>query len=450
MFGLKVLSVLGLFNCPSNKENFINNCPYIIFMIKRDEVIDYFKEYEKIPEVMERDLKVPLNSDFIISIIGPRRAGKTFFLFSLYKEIKNPVYLNFEDLRLIETEAKEIRDLIRIFVEIYGKIPKHLLLDEIQNIKDWERIVREMHELKKYKIFITGSSSKLLSKEIATQLRGRVLSFMLLPFSFKEFLRFKKVNIEKFLSKDKEAKIKNLLRSYMEFGGFPNVVKSEEKIKILKEYSDLILFRDFVERHKIKNLDLARVLHMFMIQNFSKEVSIRSLFDKLKLRIPVAKDTVYEYVTKLEDTMFFFFLKKFSTKVHLRETWPKKIYLCDTGLSKIVRFSPDYGKLIENVVFVELLRKTNQKPLMEFFYFKNHEGEVDFVVKERKVKQLIQVTYASARDEIERREIKALIKAGKELKCKDLLCITWDYEGEEKIERKKIKFIPLWKWLLNN
>jgi len=419
-------------------------------MIKRDDIVDYFREYEDIPKAMQRDLKVPLDSDFIISIIGPRRAGKTYFLFSLCEKLTDATYLNFEDSRLIETEAKEIRELIRIFIEIYGKTPKYLLLDEIQNVEDWEKIVRELYDLRKYRIFITGSSSKLLSKEIATQLRGRSLSFILLPLSFREFLRFKKIKVNKFLGKDERAKIKNLLRNYIEFGGFPDVVKNEEKVKILKEYSDLILFRDFIERHRVKNLDLARALHTFMIQNFSKEVSIRALFNKLKTSLPVAKDTVYEYVTKLEDTMFFFFLRKFSEKVHLRELWPKKIYICDTGLTKTIRYSQDYGKLIENVVFLELLKKTNIKPLLEIYYWKDYQQrEVDFVIREgMKVGQLIQVTYASARDEIERREIKALIKASNELRCKNLLIITWDYEEEEVIDSREIKFIPLWKWLL--
>ncbi len=421
--------------------------------MRKDDIIDYFKEYENIPDVIPRELKVPLNSDFIITIIGPRRAGKTYFLFSIYKRMNNKnnvIYLNFDDPRLSSIKASEIRSIIRVFIEMYGKKPKILLLDEIQNINGWERVIRELYDLKKYRIFITGSSSKLLSTEIATRLRGRSLSYILLPLSFREFLRFKNIKTSKFLSKDEEAKVKRLLREYIEFGGFPDVVKNREKLKILKEYSDLILFRDFVERHKIRNLDLARALHTFMIQNSSREISIRALFNKLKSKVNVAKDSVYEYVTKLEDTMFFFFLKKFSKKIHLRETWPKKIYLCDTGLNKIVKFTPDYGRAMENVVFIELFRKKNKNPLIDITYFKNPQGEIDFVVREGiKVKELIQVTYASSSDEIKEREVEILVRVGKELKCKNLKVITWDYEGEKTIKRKKIKFTPIWKWLLS-
>ncbi|MCD6512345.1 MAG: ATP-binding protein [Thermoplasmata archaeon] len=419
-------------------------------MLIREDVIDYFKEYKRVPyNILERELKIPLNSKFIISIIGPRRAGKTYFLFSLYNRLENAIYLNLEDTRLSDITFKELREVVRIFIEMYGKEPKYLLLDEIQNIDGWEKVVREFHDLEKYRIFISGSSSKLLSKEIATQLRGRALSFLLLPFSFREFLRFRQFSIERYLSKDEEAKIKNLLLKYMEYGGFPDVIKNEEKIRILREYSDLILFRDFIERHKIRNIELARMIHNFMLQNYAKEISIRSLYGKLKTITKAGKDTVYDYVSKLEDTMFFFFLRKYSLKVHLRESWPKKIYLCDTGLTKIVRYSQDYGRLMENTVLLEFMRKRNENPLLDVFYLKFPDYEVDFVIKEgMDVKQLMQVTYSSARDEIEKREIKALIKASDILNCDNMLIITWDYEDEFIVEGKKIKAMPLWKWLL--
>ena len=154
--------------------------------------MDYFNEYAGLnPKVISRDLAVPMDSDFIISLIGPRRAGKTYYLFQISKELDNPVYLNFEDSKLRDITYKEIRDVVRVYTELHGKEPKSLLLDEVQVIEGWSITVRELHDLKKYKIFITGSSSKMLSAEIATQLRGRTLSYLLLPFSFKEFLRIK-------------------------------------------------------------------------------------------------------------------------------------------------------------------------------------------------------------------------------------------------------------------
>ncbi len=420
--------------------------------VRKEDIIDYFKEYESLePELIERELTTPLNSNFVISIIGPRRAGKTYYLFQISRKIEDYLYLNFEDSRLFGTKYSDLREIIRIFIEIYGREPEYLLLDEIQNVKGWEIVVRELHDLKKYKMFVTGSSSKLLSKEIATQLRGRTLSYLLLPFSFREFLRAKKMKVEKYVSKDASARIKHLLTEYLENGGFPEVVLNQEKIKVLKEYVDLILFRDFIERHQIKNIELARFLHSFVIQNFAVELSVNSVFNRLKsMGVKVSKNTVYDYLAKLEDTAFFFMLRRYSLRPHLRESYPKKLYLCDTGLARTIRFSADRGKLMENAVFLELLRKTNWNPLMEIYYWRNvQQKEVDFVVKEGEtVKQLIQVAY-ELNPENERREVNNLLKASKDLGCDNLLIITWDQEETIKKRGKVVRVVQLWRFLTN-
>jgi len=422
--------------------------------MQKEDIVDYLREYEEFrPELVRRELSVPLKSRFAVSIIGPRRAGKTYYLFQLSGEIDSPyLYLNFEDSRLYGITHRELREVIRTYMEIYGNEPEYLFLDEVQNMKNWEIVVRELHDLKKYRMFVTGSSSKLLSKEIATQLRGRTLSYLLLPFSFREYLRAKNVSVRRYPSRDESAKIKHELLEYMEFGGFPDVVLNDEKVKILREYSDLILFRDFVERHRIRNLELARFLHTFTIQNFSKEVSVNAIFNRLKsMGLKVSKNTVYDYLSKLEDTVFFFFLRRYSEKPHLRETYPKKIYLCDTGLTKVVRTSEDRGKLMENVVFLELLRKTNKNPLIDLYYWKNsHQKEVDFVVKEgESVSELIQVTYELT-PENERREVGNLLKACRELRCRNLTVITWDQSGEIRREGETVKITPLWRWLIEH
>ena len=219
--------------------------------------------------------------------------------------------------------------------------------------------------------------------------------------------------------------------------------------KILREYFNEIFYKDFVERHEIKSLEFGRFLFEFCFQNFSKEISFRKIKNFFKKS--VSDTTLYEYMEKLQDTLSVFFLEKYEKSIYLRKSWPRKIYVCDLGLANILGFEGDIGKRMENTVFLELLRRTNKKPLMEIFYWKDYQQrEVDFVVKEGlKVRQLIQVTYANAKDEIEEREIRGLIKASELLKCKDLLCITWDYEALERIKGRKIRFLPLWKWLLN-
>jgi predicted AAA+ superfamily ATPase len=414
----------------------------------RDYIVEWMKR--EIVKGVSRELEVPRRKDRVISVIGPRRAGKTYYFYQLMGEDRaNSLYLNFEDTRLMDVTFKDIRDLIRIYIEAAGKAPRNIFFDEVQNVKNWELAIRELLDLQHYNMFVTGSSSKLLSREIATQLRGRTFSYLLLPFSFREFLRAKNVFTEK-MTMDEAAKIRGYLKEYLEFGGFPEVVFEEaEKERILKEYFEMILFRDIVERHKLKNISLARFLLSFLLQNFSKEISVNKVLKSLSSQ-RFGKNTLYSYIDKIQDSVALFVLNRFSLRVYQRESWPKKIYLCDTGLTKVVRFSEDIGKLMENCVFLELLRLTNKKPMLEIYYWKNHEGaEVDFLLKEGvEIKDLIQVTYASGRDEIDEREVKSLLKASKETGCKNLRIITWNYEGIDKIDNRTIKFTPLWRWLI--
>jgi len=409
-------------------------------------VRDYLTEWIKkeIPEVVSRDLKV--DNKRPVAIIGPRRAGKTYYFYQIIKENKeNSLYLNFEDIRLMDVQARDIFEIIRIYAELAGKMPKRVFLDEIQNVSGWERAVRSLIDKGMYQIYLTGSSSKLLSREIATQLRGRTYSYLLLPFSFREYLRVKGINVEGLLSKDDESLIRAALRGYMSSGGFPEIVLGGDEERILREYVDMILFRDFIERHNLKNISLARFLMMHFLQNFSKEFSINSIAHRLhSLGTRFGKNTLYEYVDKIEDTVVLFYLRKFSKKVHIREGWPRKVYLCDPALSRVARASENFGRIMENLVFLELLRGRNSNPLWEIYYYRTEDYEVDFVVKEgERIKECIQVTYASGKDEIERREIKALEKASAELRCRRKTVITWDYE-----EEGEVRYIPLWRWLL--
>ncbi|MEM7823639.1 MAG: ATP-binding protein, partial [Candidatus Aenigmatarchaeota archaeon] len=385
-----------------------------------------------------------------ISILGPRRAGKTWYMLYLLNNFyQDSLYINFEDLAFRNVKAEDFFEILKIFIEVKGFSPKTLLLDEIQVVNDWESLVRTLID-RDYKVFITGSSSKLLPKEIATQLRGRTIVYLLLPFSFREFLIANSFEIKEYYTFEERGKLLKLLDMYLKEGGYPEVVFSDEKEKLLKRYFDEIFLSDFVERHKIKSFELGRFLFEFVFQNFGKEISINKIGKTIKERVSFTNKTLYDYIDKLQDTLNVFFVDKFSKSVYVRRSWPKKVYIADTGISVLVRFSQDIGKLMENCVFLELLRKTNIYPLIEIFYFKDYQqNEVDFVLKKGlNIEQLIQVTYASSKDEIDRRETKALLKASESLKCEDLLIITWDYEDELKIDNKVIKCIPLWKWLL--
>ncbi len=407
--------------------------------------------------VLPRSLEIQKTKQFVIPIIGPRRAGKSFYLYDLIInkfKIKDEdfIYLNFEDPELIGASLNDMIDAVSVHEEFHGRIPEYIFLDEVQNIDNWEKAVRGLYETKNHYLFISGSSSKLLSKEIATSMRGRTLTYSILPLSFREFLAFNNFKIKPFLSTSDENQIKNNLRKYMEFGGFPDIVFDDQIAdRFFKEYLDLVLFRDIIERYNIKNIFVIKFLIRSMLASFSKQSSVNNTFSTLKSQgIKVSKKTLYNYTNYLEDSFFAFFLKKFSYSIKNTETSLPKVFINDTGLitSLISGFSNNFGRLMENIVFLELKRAQNEDPGLEIYYYKNGV-EVDFILREKmEIKQLVQVCYNLEDPDTKEREIKALLKASMELKCSDLLVITWDREVEEHTGNKKVVYLPLWKWLL--
>jgi len=416
------------------------------------------KEEIKELEVKERLIEFPILKNFIISVIGPRRAGKTYSIFNLIKtknlRDEDFLFINFEDEYVKAMERGKLIKVISYHHELYGKEPRFVFLDEIQAFENWKTFVYTLFEKKRYFIFITGSSSRLLSREIATQLRGRSISVLVLPLSFKEIIALKEIDTDKISSRT-ESKIKNLLRIYLKDGGFPDVVLTEINKKIFfRDYLDLVVFRDVVERFRIKHPYLVKMIITFMLPSFAKEFSINRIFNILKSRdIKVSKKVLYKYSYALQDSMFCFFLKKFSFSERESLLSIPKIYLNDLGLinySISTRFEKDLGRLMENAVFLELKRKESKGEISSIFYWRDYQQrEVDFVIKEGlNVKQLIQVCYSLEDFDTRKREIKALLKASRDLKCKDLLVLTWDEEYTIEEKGKKIKVLPLWKWLI--
>lgn len=412
------------------------------------------KEIEE-TEVKHRDVKIPINKNFIVSIIGPRRTGKTYLLYYLIKSgLKEEEYafVNFEEMLFIGDEPLKIPFLHQ---QIYGTLPSYLFFDEIQALKDWEKVVYNFYEKKKFFIFITGSSSKLLSKEIATQLRGRSISVKIYPLSFNEILKFRNIKIEKkdLLNTYAVSSIKNLLIKTLKKGCFPDIVlENIVPFKFFREYFDVLIYKDLMERYRIRErFDLEFFLRS-IVSSFAKEFSVNKIFSNLKgIGVKTSRSTLYNFQKVVEDVQFAFFLRKYERSLRKAEMGIPKVYLVDNGFYTFLERKEDLGRLMENFVFLELI-KSGLEVGVNLFYFRDYQqNEVDFVIKDGlRIKQLIQVTYASGRDEIREREIKALVKASDLLKCKNLLCITWDYEDEEKIKGKKIKFLPLWKWLLKN
>ncbi|MEM0243217.1 MAG: ATP-binding protein [Candidatus Aenigmatarchaeota archaeon] len=431
-------------------------------------VLSRWKSFE-MPELIEREIKIPLEPTTIVSIIGPRQAGKTYRMLQAIKDLskiiskENILYVNFEHERLRNLDAKNLEDMMKVFYQIFTpdeKSPIYLFFDEIQNVRDWDKWIRRIYDSGKFRIFISGSSSKLLAKEIATSLRGRSIDFVIFPFNFREFLKAKKFEIGdiKILSYlEERGKILRLAEEFVKFGGYPKVVLTEDyelKEKILESYYEAIFYKDLVERYKLDPVLLDNFLR-YAITCFSKQLSISKIFNYLKsIGLKCSKSTLIKFLKYAEEIFFLFPIEIFSFSIKEKRQYPKKFHVVDNGIIRAIypEAEESFGRLIENCVAIELLRRKYAKKIEINYwreYGKRDGSEVDFVIKEGlEIKQLIQVTYASNKDEIEKREIRALIKASEQLKCKDLLIITWDYEDEINVENKTIKCIPLWKWLL--
>jgi len=243
---------------------------YIFVLIDEDKMKETFKILitdfieKNLDNVYERDLTVPLNSKKIVSVIGARRVGKTYFLFSLINRIRKKTtrdrvaYINFEDDRLFPLTIREMNLFVEAYYELFPNnkgILVYFFFDEIQNVEKWELFVRRIYDSERCTIFISGSSSKLLSREIATSLRGRTISYELFPYSFKEYLRIKNTSLN-YYSSETRVRIINLFNKYLKGSSFPEVVdsKGDEKRRILNEYYNLIIYKDLVERYNITNL----------------------------------------------------------------------------------------------------------------------------------------------------------------------------------------------------
>lgn len=425
-----------------------------------EEVIVEFHK-EKLHGLFRRELSVPTDIDKAITITGLRRSGKTYYLYQIIQDLisrgiekKEIFYINFEDERISSISAKDMSKIVELYYKITPDSAKiYLFLDEIQNVSDWEKFVRRMIEKKNSRIFLTGSSSKLLSREIATSLRGRTLSFSLFTLSFREFLDSKGFKPESPLIESERGVLKRHLDEFLQYGGFPELLNYEPAIKMraLKEYVDLIIYRDLVERYGIEKISALKFMIRSLVRNFGRELSIRKLHNFfLSSNVSLSKSKVYEYFSYLEDVNFVFLIRKYGGGLRETERSIPKAYIADLGFATLHGVS-DTGRRLENVVAIELLRKKHYfDPQSEIYYYKTASGkEVDFVIKEGvKVKQLIQVCYDIEDFNTKDREIKSLLGASEELKCSDLLVITWDYEGEETVDRKKLKYVPLWKWLL--
>lgn len=389
----------------------------------------------------------------ITVVSGVRRSGKSTMLLQFCKSImgrgtrkEDILIVNFEDPRFKSLDIELLNKIYETYLtELNPNEEHYVVLDEVQVVNQWEKFARFLHESKRAHIFLTGSSSKLLSSEYATVLAGRHVDMDVHPLSFREFLSFKGVLLkDKTDIISKRHEIKRLITEYLKWGGFPKptlLEKEQDKKELLNSYFRDITIKDIAMRHKIKDIGKLEELAKYFLSNVS---SLQS-FNKIKNMLGISIDTVERFSRYFSDAYMVFFVKKFSFSEKEQILNPKKVYCIDTGLRNAVSFvfMENLGRLMENAVFLELKRWGK-----EIFYWKGRK-EIDFLVKEDlKVKRLIQVCYDIEDKEAKKRETEALLEGMKEFKLKDGLIVTWDYEGEEKINGKKIVCTPLWKWLL--
>jgi len=424
-------------------------------------VIQQWREFE-VPKALHRDADVRFDPHFMITITGPRRAGKTYLCFQLIHELlgkgvpkDNILYINFEDEKLLGAEAEDIERLLEAFHELSEVDKKHelyLFLDEIQNVKDWDLWVRRTHDIRKdTRIVLTGSSSRLLSREISTKLRGRVINTLLLPLSFKEYLSWRNVDYDLKtvpFSKSKVS-VKRAFSRYLKEGGYPVLqVSKMPQDRILQEYYQSMIFRDVVERHNVKEIKKLKILADMLFKSVTKEISYNKLANKLKsLGYSISKNTIIEYMSYFEDAYLFFQNLKYEYALAKQLGSIKKLYCIDNGMLNAVsfKFSDDYGKLVENLVFLELKRRGKES------YYYRRDRECDFLIRERnKVVGAIQVT-DELNDENEGREIAGLVSAmGEHGLEKGLLLVNEDREEEKRVDGKTVQIRPVWKWLLED
>ncbi len=413
----------------------------------KDRIILQKRELEErfIENYVERESKLNnLNNNLIKVIIGPRRAGKSFFATHYLKKIKNFGYVNFDDEKLIE--VKDYDEIVTALNSVY-KNPKVILFDEIQNLSKWELFVNRLQR-QGYNLIITGSNSHLLSKELSTHLTGRHLQTSIFPFSFKEFLKLSKKELT-------SSEIKEKFSNYLFHGGYPEyLVKKIDFKDYLSTLFNSIIYKDIIKRYDVRSPKEIENLSFYLLSNIANEYTYNSLTKVTGIK---SSHTIQKYLNFLEESFIFFSLNRFSYKVKNQLSSTKKIYCIDNGFigAKAFKSSPEFGKLYENIVAISLKKQEIDGKINIFYYKNQQQEEVDFVIKEGiKIKKLIQVCFDISNKDTKSREVRALIKASKELKCKNLFIITRDYESVEVIEwfgaKEKIKFIPLWKWLLED
>ncbi len=415
-----------------------------------------------LPQLQKRRYELNIDVPHVNDIVGVRRCGKTYYMYQLISELldkgvskSNILYLNLDDDRLQPLNGDELQLLIETFREMQEASEEarlYLFLDEIQNFPSWERWVKGIYDRKQnVKIVISGSNASLLSQDISTLLTGRHLSTRMFPFSFAEFLEYHGVGYDlKTLpySEDRTA-VKRRFNEYLEKGGFPETIvyAAVQHRETLQSYFDDIIHRDIISRYGIRNPMIFKDLALFCISNIAKPHTYNSLKKLFASHSSLSTDAIINYIAYLEDAFLLFSVSHYDESLKQQMNKPRKLYCIDTGMINAVSFklSSDIGRLYENLAFIHLLRLGN-----EVYYWQDLKGlEVDFVTKQGlSPTQLIQVCSDLSDSQTKEREINGLLAGMKHFKMQEGTIITADTFGEEEIDGRRVRYVPLWWWLL--
>jgi predicted AAA+ superfamily ATPase len=427
---------------------------------KISQLIDDFHERE-LPEPVARDTELSEVKGKADVVIGMRRAGKTWFCFQKIIQLlaagskkEEILYLNFEDDRLLEFTIENFQDVLDVY---YGKYPEHrntrcyFFFDEIQCIDPREVFIRRLLDTENVQVYLTGSSSKLLSTEIATSLRGRSLPVEIFPFSFNEFLRYHELFFDgpKTFGAKTTSVLRNAAMKYLETGGFPEVqrLSTDLRIEILQGYVNSVLLKDVIERHHVSNVTVLKYLVRHIMNSSGGKFSVNKFYNTMKsMSVKCTKNSLYEDLDHLADAFVFFRVPIHTRSEKSRLVNPAKIYAIDTGLLSAMTFrnSSDYGPLLENMVFMHLCRHgydveyVNTKGGYETDFFARHKHTGDV--------ELIQVCWDLTNKKTFERELRGIKSAMEELSIRSGTIVTWD---DETLIDNTIHVVPVWKWLLN-
>ena len=413
---------------------------------------DAVSRFERFPEVRSNATVVK----------GMRRTGKTYFTYLRMKELvakgiplERIVHVNFDDDRLAAMTAEDLRLVPDLHAEMFPDAADrkcYYFLDELQDIKGWERFARRLIDSRRVQLCLTGSSSRMLSEDIATEMRGRSVGVEIFPLSFPEFIVYNGIFPETPRLPDAprtRGRLKKALSDYITTGGFPDVqgVDSTSRVRMLQEYANAVVYRDIVERHEIPSVPSLRYVLQYLLHNFARKVSVRAIAGVLRQQsLPCDRESLANYLTYFSDSYFAYPVPIRTDSLAVRRTNPDKYYLVDTGMIGALKAKNDAEKgfVLENAVYMALRRGFNK-----IEYYNTRKGaEVDFFVtdREKKKSRLVQVSYDMPGEATRAREFSALDDARRETGVEDCTIVTWEEEGEE----NGVSIVPAWKWLLRN